>query len=66
LDVYFSCEKDQVPPFESETTVRIIEIELGQPVDVIFDRFDQDPVTAASVGMSFLDYCQSHPFAPLL
>jgi hypothetical protein len=46
--------------------VRIIETELGQPADVIFDRFDRDPIAVVSLGMSFLDCCQSHPFAPLL
>ncbi|MCO5548595.1 hypothetical protein L7F22_002055 [Adiantum nelumboides] len=42
--------QDQVPPFESETALKIVEDDLGAPVGQIFDQFDPDPIAAASLG----------------
>ncbi|KAL5703839.1 Protein ACTIVITY OF BC1 COMPLEX KINASE 8 [Ranunculus cassubicifolius] len=42
--------QDQVPPFPSETALSIVEEELGAPVTSIFERFDYEPIAAASLG----------------
>ncbi|KAK7353559.1 hypothetical protein VNO80_19009 [Phaseolus coccineus] len=42
--------QDQVPPFPSETSIAIVEEELGSPLGDIFDQFDHEPIAAASLG----------------
>ncbi|KAG7987390.1 hypothetical protein I3843_03G131500 [Carya illinoinensis] len=42
--------QDQVPPFPSETALSIVEEKLGAPLNDIFDRFDYEPIAAASLG----------------
>jgi predicted unusual protein kinase regulating ubiquinone biosynthesis (AarF/ABC1/UbiB family) len=42
--------QDQVPAFDSATSVAIVEAELGAPVEQLFERFDPIPIAAASLG----------------
>ncbi|KAL4421257.1 hypothetical protein ABPG75_010548 [Micractinium tetrahymenae] len=42
--------QDNVPAFESETAVAIIESSLGKPLDQLFEEFDPKPIAAASLG----------------
>lgn len=45
-----STLQDRLPPFPSEQARAIVEDELGQPVDELFDRFESEPVAAASIA----------------
>jgi len=42
--------QDAVPPFPVEQAVAIIEGAYGESVDSVFDRFDQEPLAAASIA----------------
>ncbi|MCA9079423.1 MAG: AarF/ABC1/UbiB kinase family protein [Planctomycetaceae bacterium] len=42
--------QDQVPAFDSELAIRLIEAELGRPVEQAFARFDRAPLAAGSLG----------------
>jgi predicted unusual protein kinase regulating ubiquinone biosynthesis (AarF/ABC1/UbiB family) len=39
-----------VPPFETQTALRIIEDNLGAPAGEMFAEFDEQPIAAASLG----------------
>jgi ubiquinone biosynthesis protein len=46
--------QDQVPPFPAMQAVAEIEKSLGRAIDVLFDRFERDPVASASVAQVHL------------
>ncbi len=41
---------DEVPPFDARTAREMIRRDLGQPPAAIFKRFDDTPLSAASIG----------------
>lgn len=42
--------QEQVPPFDSETALEIIEHELAGPADVVFKSFERESMAAGSLG----------------
>ncbi|MFN0054946.1 MAG: ABC1 kinase family protein [Planctomycetales bacterium] len=42
--------QEHVPPFSGEEARRILEAELGSPVDKLFARFETQPLAAGSLG----------------
>jgi ubiquinone biosynthesis protein len=42
--------RDDLPPFNSEVAINIIEKELEKPLEELFDYFEEEPVAAASIA----------------
>ncbi len=42
--------QDQVAPFDGEAARRIVEDALGQPIEVLYARFDTTPLASASIA----------------
>ncbi len=42
--------QDAVPPFPAEQAIEIIEGAYGESVDTVFERFDSEPLAAASIA----------------
>jgi predicted unusual protein kinase regulating ubiquinone biosynthesis (AarF/ABC1/UbiB family) len=47
---HISTLQDRVPPDDVDAILRVIEEELGSPVDTVFREFEREPVAAASLG----------------
>ncbi len=42
--------QDRVPPFPGSEARKIVESELGQPIDQVFSAFDETPLASASIA----------------
>eukprot|EP00929_Paragymnodinium_shiwhaense_P067581 TRINITY_DN33994_c0_g1_i1.p1 TRINITY_DN33994_c0_g1~~TRINITY_DN33994_c0_g1_i1.p1 ORF type:complete len:749 (+),score=178.28 TRINITY_DN33994_c0_g1_i1:166-2412(+) len=45
--------QDRVPEFSSQEATRIMERELGKPVDQVFDTISPEPIASASLGQVY-------------
>ena len=42
--------QDQVPPIPGDGARRVVETEIGRPLDEVFEYFEAEPIAAASLG----------------
>ncbi len=45
--------QDNLPPFEHKIALKIVEKELGSPVNILFDEFPNKPIASASLGQVY-------------
>jgi ubiquinone biosynthesis protein len=56
--------QDRLPPFDSQAARATIERELGRPIDELFSRFEDRPVSAASIAQVHLAEIKEAPRPP--
>jgi ubiquinone biosynthesis protein len=50
--------QDRIEPFNTLEARRMIEQELGQPIDVVFSEFSDKPIAAASLAQVGYLFCR--------
>jgi ubiquinone biosynthesis protein len=55
--------QDQVPPFDSDRAVALIEKSFGRPIAAVFDEFERIPVASASIAQVHFARLKEGPHA---
>ena len=51
--------QDRLPPFPNDLAFKIIEEQLGRPMDEVFEYVEPEPVAAASIGQVYKGYLRT-------